>query len=305
MAQRNTRAEIIVLEHRGVLALDGEDLLPFLQGLVTQDVSRVSPDRAVWSAFLTPQGKFLHEFFLCASPAGGFLLDCEKDRAADLLRRLGLYRMRSKVTLENRTDDYAVLALYGAGIPEKLGLSADKGHSRFVDFSDTKGQVFIDPRHTDLGARAVIPRKHLDDFLAVMDLPQGSLANHDRLRLGLGIPDGSRDLEVEKSILLENGFNELDAIDWKKGCFIGQELTARTKYRALIKKRLVPVQISGPAPVPGTDIIHQGKAVGTLRSLCDDIGLATLRIDVLDQQDLICGEATLQPKIPDWIEIAS
>ncbi|MCZ4279560.1 folate-binding protein [Kiloniella laminariae] len=305
MVQHNIQPEIITLEHRSILALEGEDLVPFLQGLVTQDVSRVSLERAVWSAFLTPQGKFLHEFFLCASPTGGLLLECEKDRAADLLRRLSLYRMRSKVTLQNLVDDYVILALYGEGIPEKLGLSCNKGQSRIIEFSDTKGQIFIDPRHAGLGARAIIPRQHLETFLLELKLPQGALENYDRLRFSLGIPDGSRDLDVEKSILLENGFNELDAIDWKKGCFIGQELTARTKYRALIKKRLIPVKISGPAPTAGSDIIHQGKSVGTLRSLCGDIGLATLRVDVLDQSELLCEEAVLQPHLPDWIEIAS
>jgi folate-binding protein YgfZ len=126
--------------------------------------------------------------------------------------------------------------------------------------------------------------------------------DYDALRIGLGAPDGSRDLEVERSPLLENGFDELHGIDWDKGCFMGQELTARTKYRALIKKRLLPVAIEGPAPEPGTQITAEGKDAGVLRSSVDGVGLALLRLDRLDAP-LVAGEARLIPKKPDWVVI--
>ncbi|OUS17080.1 hypothetical protein A9Q97_01860, partial [Rhodospirillales bacterium 47_12_T64] len=121
---------VIPLEHRTVLTLEGEDLIPFLQGIVTQDVTKVTSESSVWSALLTPQGKFLHEFFIAENPDGGFLLDCEKDRAKDLLRRLSLYKMRSKATLKHVEDDYSVLAFIGNNVSETLLLVKDNGASK-------------------------------------------------------------------------------------------------------------------------------------------------------------------------------
>ncbi|KLN59093.1 hypothetical protein WH96_19075 [Kiloniella spongiae] len=291
----------IKLEHRTVLKLDGDELIPFLQAVITQDVSQVTPTKSVWSALLTPQGKFLHDFFVTSSPDGGLFLDCEKERAADLLRRLKLYKMRSKATLEQTGDEYTVLALQGDDLCIRLGIPANKGASK--EFFG--GCIYIDPRHHALGARAIIPTENLTTFIEEYALKESTLENYDQARVALGIPDGSRDLEVEKSILLENGFNELGAIDWDKGCYIGQELTARTKYRALIKKRLVPVKLTGSLPVVGTDITNVGKNVGILRSLYGNQGLATLKIDALGSDQLLCGDANVTPELPDWIEITS
>ncbi|WP_120497162.1 folate-binding protein YgfZ [Kiloniella sp. EL199] len=291
----------IKLEHRTVLKLAGDELIPFLQAVVTQDISQVTPTKSVWSALLTPQGKFLHDFFVTSSLNGGLFLDCEKERAPDLLRRLKLYKMRSKATLELTDNHYTVLALQGHDLDKKFELSLKKGSSK----ETFGGCVYIDPRHQAIGARAIIPTENLAVFMKEYDLTEGTLAGYDQTRVALGIPDGSRDLEVEKSILLENGFNELGAIDWDKGCYIGQELTARTKYRALIKKRLVPVTLTGPLPLIGSDITNAGKNVGVLRSLYGNQGLATLKIDALGSDQLLCNEAIVTPQLPDWIEITS
>ena len=130
----------------------------------------------------------------------------------------------------------------------------------------------------------------------------GDVAEHDRLRMSLGVPDGSRDLEVERSILLENGFDELHGVDWDKGCFMGQELTARTKYRALIKKRLLPVAIEGPAPEPGTPVLAGEKQAGVMRSASGDVGLALLRIEYLEgeHEPFTAEGAQITPTKPDW-----
>lgn len=290
-----------MLEHRTVLALAGEDLVTFLQAVVTQDVSQVSAEKSVWSALLTPQGKFLHEFFLSHTPSGGFLLDCEKDRVADLLRRLKLYKMRSKVSLDLTGDDYVVVAIIGEQVGSVLGLSQEKGASQVKQ----DNSIYMDPRHHGLGARAIITADKISTFIEEHKLQKGTLEDYDKLRVSLGVPDGSRDLEVGKSIMLENGFNELGAIDWDKGCYIGQELTARTKYRALVKKRLVPVNFTGPTPEVGSDITAGAKNVGILRSIYGDRGLATLRIDAIGADNLLCQDANITPVIPDWIEINS
>ena len=128
----------------------------------------------------------------------------------------------------------------------------------------------------------------------------------DRRRLALGLPDGSRDLVVEKSVLLENGFDEMNGVDWKKGCYMGQELTARSKYRGLAKKRLTPVIIDGPPPEAGTPVTLDGAEAGEMRSHAGELGLAMLRLDILEQlaggaATLSAGDARLTPREPAWL----
>src|SRR5207302_9245365 len=134
----------------------------------------------------------------------------------------------------------------------------------------------VDPRLASLGARAILDRERLARLGS--ELAQADFAAYDRHRLGLGIPDGSRDLVPDKSILLEAGFDELNGVDWQKGCYVGQELTARTKYRGLIKRRLIPIATEGPVPAPGTVVTADGREVGEMPSCCDGVGLALHRI---------------------------
>jgi folate-binding protein YgfZ len=293
------KAQAVVLQHRGVIKVGGADRQEFLQGIVSNDVERVGADRAVWAAFLTPQGKFLHEFFI-AEKDGAFLLDCEAERAADLLRRLKLYKLRAQVTLET-AEDLAVVAAFGAEVLAKLDLPAEPGRARAF----AGGLAFVDPRLPALGARLLLPRAAVDSTLADAGLAGGTRAGYDALRIAAGVPDGSRDLEVEKATLLESGFDELHGVDWDKGCYMGQELTARMKYRGLAKKRLVPVEIAGPAPETGTAITRDGKEAGQLRSAVHhnggSLGLALLRLDALEgDAPLLAGDATVTAKKPEW-----
>ncbi len=291
----------VLLDARGLLRAAGPDARSFLQGMVSNDVTRVGPGRAVWSAFLTPQGKFLHEFFMTEEPGPGaesLWLECEAARLDDLRGRLARYKLRAKIELTDVSADHAVAAIFGAGALEALGLPAEIGAAK--PFGG--GIVYVDPRLAGLGARAVLPRAGARAALEGAGMAAAALAGYDVLRIGLGVPDGSRDLEIERSPLLENGFDELHGVDWDKGCFMGQELTARTKYRALIKKRLLPVTIEGPAPEPGTQVTADGKDAGVLRSTADGVGLALLRLDRLDAQ-LSAGDARLTPKKPDWLKI--
>jgi folate-binding protein YgfZ len=166
------------------------------------------------------------------------------------------------------------------------------------------GIALVDPRLAALGARIVADRHDFVRFGAP-GLVEADFAAYDRHRLGLGIPDASRDLVPEKSILLEAGFDELNGVDWQKGCYVGQELTARTKYRGLIKKRYFPVRIDGAAPEPGAIVRLDGKDAGEMRSARDGIGLALLRLDAVGaDRPLTAGAARLTPLRPDWLRIA-
>jgi len=291
-------ASYVMLPERGLLTVGGPDAQDFLQGVVSNDVRRVSPERAIWAAFLTPQGKFLHEFFIIELN-GAYYVDCEAARLPDLRKRLMLYKLRSKVEIVE-ADGYSVAAVVGARTAETLGLPDERGAGRPLD----GGAVYVDPRLPALGARAILPAGGAEGTLDGLGLGRTDHADYDARRIALGVPDGSRDLEVDKAILLENGFDELGGVDWEKGCYLGQELTARTKYRGLVKKRLMPVRVAGPMPAPGTQVTLDGRDAGTVRSGTDGTALALLRLDAVEKAregaELVAGEARLSPRKPTW-----
>jgi folate-binding protein YgfZ len=244
----------------------------FLQGLVSNDVGAVAPDHAVWAALLTPQGKWLADFFMVAD-GERLLLDCERAQAAMLVARLSRFRLRSKVTVAP-TDLRVYAAWDGEPAPGPLAVR--------------------DPRLPAAGWHVLSERALETDATA---------AEWDAHRLALGLPDGSRDLEAEKTVLLEAGFDELGGISWTKGCYMGQELTARTRYRGLLKRRLVPVSVVGEMPAPGTPVLRDGAEVGTMRSGRDGLGLAVLRLEAVSAGPLSCGDAMLTPHIPAWMRL--
>jgi folate-binding protein YgfZ len=288
----------VLLEDRGVLAVSGLERHAFLQGLVSNDVGKVGPTAARYAALLTAQGKYLHDFIMVEA-GESIWLDAEAGRLSDLKRRLSMYRLRAKASLDERPD-LAVAAAIGEGASAVLGLTGEPGAARQY----ASGVALTDPRLAELGARAILPREGARSILADSGLSEASFGVYDRLRLSLGIPDGSRDLMPEKSILLESGFDELNGVDWQKGCFIGQELTARTKYRGLIKKRLMPVRIEGAALPPGTIVTADGRVVGELRSSRDGLGLALLRIEpVIEGKRLTAENAAIIPVRPGWMRL--
>lgn len=292
-------SDYIELKNRGVLSVSGPDARKFLQGLISNDVEKVSEERAIHAAFLTAQGKYLFDFMI-AEVGGALLLDCEADRLADFQKRLKLYKLRSDVTVEDVSANFTVLAVTGEDASKAFGLGDGAGVAKAID----GGAVFTDPRHAGLGARAIVGTDRLADFIAASGLTEGTLDAYDLARIKLGVPDGSRDMQLEKTILLEAGFDELNGVDWKKGCYMGQELTARTKYRGLVKRRLMPVRIlDGEMPAPGTPVMRDDREVGEIRSGAGTMALAMLRVNVLEDLEhavLSAGGSTLLPEKPDW-----
>ena len=267
---------IALLPGRGVVEVTGEDRTAFLQGLVSNDVTAARPGQAVFAALLTPQGKWLADFFLFAE-AERLLLDCARDQAGLLVTTLSRFRLRAKVAMRDASDGFAVHVGWGDA-PMPAGAVAAP-----------------DPRLAEAGWRALAPAPLAAD---------ADEAAYDLHRLSLGLPDGARDMEAQKSVLLEGGFDELSGVSWTKGCYMGQELTARTKYRGLLKKRLFPVAVAGKLPAPGTAVTLGGAEVGEMRSGCDGLGLALLRIEAVAVGGVMaCGEAHLTPRIPPWMKL--
>ena len=256
----------IPLPHRGVLALSGEDVHGFLQGLLSNDMERVRAGSAVYAALLTPQGKFLHDVF-AVECGGAVYLDGESDRLDDLSKRLRRYRLRAKIAIEDASAGWTVEAApQGA---EHFGL-AGAGPGETVRSGG--GIAYVDPRDGRFGVRLLRPADEPSS------LPEGDFADYEALRYRLAAPDGSRDMPVGQAFLLESGFERLNGVDWEKGCYVGQEVTARTHYRGAVRKQLVPVALDGPVE-PGTRITVAGRPVGDMRSSLNGLGLALLRLD--------------------------
>ncbi len=292
-----TAPRYALLPGRAVLSIEGEDARGLLQGLISNDVERLAPDHAIYATLLTPQGKFLHDFFI-AEADGRLLLDCEADRRDDLERRLTFYRLRAKVTLA-ADDDCVVAALWGDGAANGLA-EAEGSAGRLAG-----GVAYVDPRLAAAGARAFLPRGSAAEALEAAGFAPATAEDYDRVRLSLALPDGSRDIAVEKGFLLENGIDDLNGVDFDKGCYVGQELTARTKHRATIRKRLYRVDVDGALPAPGTPVTAAGRAAGEMRSGRGDVGLALLRVELLAKAaeagiPLTCGDARLTPVKPGW-----
>ncbi len=225
--------------NRKIFAITGADATGFLQNLVTNDVARPGLS---YHALLTPQGKYLADFFLL-NRAGGYLLDVDADLADGLISRLNMYRLRADVTI--------------APAPERLSLG--------LNGDPQPENSFADPRHPDLGWRAY------GNTATTADI------NWTEKRITLGVPQSGIELTPD-TYILEAGFERLAGVDFKKGCYVGQEITARMKHKTELKKGLVRVALPQEVPV-GTELTNNGKPAGTLYSQSGGYGLAHVRFD--------------------------
>jgi folate-binding protein YgfZ len=277
---------------RGFLAVIGADARTLLQGLLSQDVEKITPDKAGFGALLTPQGKYLHDMFLTTLD-DGLVLECELDRIDDLLKRLKLYRLRAKAEIE-KLSGWQCVVLWGK---DPFSLGEVPGASKLLDGAS----AYIDPRLAALGTRIVGP--NAIKFAASFE--KGTEDTYRAHRISLGVPEGAADIAVDRGFLLESGFDELNGVDWKKGCYVGQELTARTRYRGLVKRRLMSVKLDGEAPAVGEPIQYLGKDAGEMRSHVGKTGLALVRLDAWRAakdagEPLTAGDSRLWPIKPQW-----
>jgi len=265
-----------LLDSRGIIALGGDEAKTWLQGLISNDVRKVAPDRAIYAALLTPQGKFLHDFIIVEQD-GRLLLDTEVARLADLKKRLGFYRLRSKVTIEDVSGQFAVAAVAGEGAPASFGLGGEIGQSTTV----AGAMAFVDPRHAALGVRLIGPKDGLLRVLAERGVEPG--LDYEAHRLAFGVPDGSRDMPPDDAFLLESNFEELNGVDFDKGCYVGQETTTRTKRRGTVRRRLMRVISESVLPSAGTPIFLGEREAGEMRSSQGAQGLALMRLELVEE----------------------
>ena len=287
---------IIQLPGRALLRLDGPEAKDFLNGLVSNNVTKAAPDHALYAALLTPQGKFLADMFIQAHQ-DALWLDVAASRLDDLAKKLKLYRLRAKVEIAPQPG-WQAYALIGPKAAEALALPEQAGAAKAFG----QGFACIDPRLAAMGARIWLHPQGEAPNLG----EKAEFAAYEALRLRLGLPDGAQDIEIDKGLLLENHFEALHGVDFAKGCYVGQEVTARTKYRGLVKKQLYRVNAEAALPPPGSIVTQDGTEAGQLLSHDGQVGLALLRNEQVTKASeggapLLAGGIALQATLPDYV----
>ncbi len=260
-------------ENRAVLRMTGGAARDVLQGVVTNDVARLGPGRAVYAALLTPQGKYLFDFFLLeGEEAGAVLIDVARDRAQALAQRLRMYCLRRDAKVEGESALGVALVW-----PERdASGKTPGGHPEAPNWAPNHGIAVPDPRAGGLGWRLYAEKP--DIALADTGAAPSGRQDYDALRVMLLVPETGVELVPEESFILEAGFERLHGVDFRKGCYVGQEVTARMKHKASLRRGLVQVAVEGSA-APGTPVTADGKPAGTLFTVAGGRGLAELRLD--------------------------
>ncbi len=263
------------LDDRGVVRVSGEDAGGFLQGLLTNDVLALGAGEARYAALLTPQGKILFDFLVVRAPvaADAFLIDCPAALAADLARRLAIYKLRAKVAIADESADHGVIAYWNAEPENAPG-----------------GVFYADPRVAALGHRAILPRAK------ALAVGEASVGEYEALRISLGVPKGGVDFAYGEAFPHDADMDLFHGLDFDKGCYVGQEVVSRMKHRGAARKRVVRVRLTGEAPAPGATVADGELAVGVLGSSSGRRALALLRLDRVEDakaagRTLRAGEA--------------
>ncbi len=288
-----------ILDDRAILYINGEDAKEFLQNLISNDINKVSDVNSCFSSLLTPQGKFLYEFIIVKHKSG-YLLDCEKPQAEELFKQLSLYKLRSRVEILNLSNEFVVAAF---------------SHKKFLTFDKAKDQpgytikyredpIFLDPRNKNLGARLIINLEKLYLSLKKLDLHAANLKEYYSLSHGLGIVPKDLNKLKDKLFGIECNFEELNGIDFKKGCYVGQENTARIKLKNKLSKRLFPINVINGKLHEGETIYNNEIEIGKVL-IDSDYPFALIKYlnkNFDEKTNFKTKDASINIKKPDWIK---
>ncbi len=283
-----------LLPDRGVIKVAGDDARKFLNGLVTIDLAKAAPGRAMFAGLLTPQGKIIADFIIAQAEdaeGGGFFLDCPRALASTLVQRLNFYKLRAKVIVEDLSDILGVMAVWEAPSAGAYGL------------------CYADPRLEQLGKRCMLPPHQAAPAAAELGAELVEASLYEAHRIALTIPRGGVDFIYGDAFPHETDMDQLGGVDFSKGCFVGQEVVSRIEHRGSARTRLVAVSFDSFAPEPGTPVSAGQRPVGTLGSTAQQRGLAMLRLDrVADAraagERLTAGGIELRPCKPAWARFA-
>ncbi len=290
---------VYILDNRAILYINGEDAKEFLQNLISNDINKINEEISCFTSLLTPQGKFLYEFIIVKHKSG-YLIDCEKTQADGLFKQLKLYKLRSKVDILNLSNEFVVVAF---------------SYEKFLTFDGAKDQlgftikyredpIFLDPRNKQLGARLIINLEKLYLSLKKLDLHDASLNEYYSLSHSLGIVPKDLNKLQNKLFGIECNFEELNGIDFKKGCYVGQENTARIKLKNKLTKRLFPINIINGKLHQGESIYNDKVEIG--RVLIDnDYPFALIKYldkNFNEKVEFKTKEASINVRKPNWIK---
>jgi len=288
-----------ILEDRAILYINGEDSKNFLQNLISNDINKVSDTNSCFASLLTAQGKFLYEFMII-NHKSGFLIDCEKSQADGLFKQLTLYKLRSKVEILNLSNEFVVAAF---------------SYEKFLTFDEAKDQsgytlkyredpIFLDPRNKHLGARLIINLEKLYLSLKKLDLHDTDINEYYSLSHKLGIIPKDLNKLQNKLFGIECNYEELNGIDFKKGCYVGQENTARIKLKNKLSKRLLPIDLVRGRLTEGESIYYKENEIGKIL-ISNDYPFALIKYlddNFNEKFEFNTKDALIKVKKPDWIK---
>ncbi len=283
-----------LLPDRGVVKVVGEPARGFLNGLLTADVGKVTPERPCFAALLTPQGKIVADGIVAEAPAtdgGGFFIDCPRALATALVDKLNFYKLRAALVAEDLSEVLGVLAVWdGAGE---------------TDY----GLAYPDPRLSALGQRVMLPPHLANEAAADLGAELVEAASYEAHRIALGVPRGGVDFTYGDAFPHETDMDQLNGVDFDKGCYVGQEVVSRMEHRGSARTRVVPVAFDGHAPEPGAAVTAGEKSIGTFGSSAAGHALALVRLDraadaLAAHAPITAGGATLRLVKPAWARFA-
>ncbi|EDZ60344.1 Glycine cleavage T-protein (aminomethyl transferase) [Candidatus Pelagibacter sp. HTCC7211] len=290
---------VYILDDRAILYVNGEDAKEFLQNLISNDVNKVSDTNSCFTSLLSPQGKFLFEFIIIKHKSG-FIIDCEKPQADGLFKQLSIYKLRSKVEILNLSNEFVVAAF---------------SHEKFLTFDEAQDvpgftlkyredPIFLDPRNKQLGARLIINLEKLYLSLKKLELQDSKLHDYYSYCHKLGIVPKDLNKLQNKLFGIECNYEELNGIDFKKGCYVGQENTARIKLKNKLSKRLLPINLVKGELTEGESIYHKEKEIGKVL-IEKDYPFALIKfqdVNLSENIDFNTKDASIKIEKPDWIK---
>jgi folate-binding protein YgfZ len=285
----SSSAKIALLADRGVVRVAGEDAEKLLQGVISNEMELLSAQPAIHAALLTPQGKILFDFFVVKAP-GGFLLETAADKAADLAKRLSMYKLRAKADIQDRSTAYRVFAGWGPA-PSRVGEAGEI-------------LIFADPRLGALGWRGLTAARLVSGIGSTIWALEVLPEDYHARRIALGVPEGGKDYTFGEAFPHEADLDQLKGVSFAKGCFVGQEVVSRMENRASIRKRVVPV--AGEAPLtPGAEVKAGAAVIGRVGSVAGTQALALVRLDraaeaVAKGERLTAGGVAITLRKPEW-----
>jgi folate-binding protein YgfZ len=290
---------VYILEDRGILYINGTDTKEFLQNLISNDIDKVSENNSCFASLLTPQGKFLFAFII-AKHKSGYFLDCEKSQTDALFKQLSIYKLRSNVEIINLSNEFVIAAF---------------NRDKFLKFEGTKDEpgntikyredtILLDPRNKDLGARLIINLEKLYLSLKRLELRDTKIDEYYKLSHELGIAQKNMNKLQNKLFGIECNLEELNAIDFKKGCYVGQENTARIKLKNKLSKRLLPIKLISGKLRLGEPIYANDIEIGKVL-INDEYPFALIKYldnNFKKDSELKSENAVLRIKMPSWIK---